>query len=121
MGNKKVYIAGKMTGCENYNFEAFDKAEDKLIKAGLKPYNPAHFGRAWVTLEEVGFIDYLNNAMGTINRLNYDMLEQCDYIYLIDGWEDSQGAKAELMIHLRANKAVLTEHSDLSKLTDIND
>lgn len=92
--NKKVYIAGPMTGLPNYNFAAFDRAAECLKARGLEPQNPAEIGRKWL----------IDNAHKEPNASEYqdlltkgrELLRQCGRIYLLRGWEKSKGAKSEL-------------------------
>lgn len=92
--NKKVYIAGPMTGLPNYNFAAFDRAAEILKARGLEPMNPADIGRRWL----------IDNAHREPDADEYqelldagrEQLRKCGRIYLLRGWEKSKGAKSEL-------------------------
>ena len=96
--NKKIYIAGPMTGLPNYNFEAFDRAAKILKARGLEPINPADIGRQWL----------IDNAHKEPNEYEYQklllegrkLLRQCSKIYLLRGWEKSRGALGELSYEL---------------------
>ena len=77
-----IYIAGPMTGKENYNFDAFNAAEKDLKAAGFKVLNPAKIG----ILPEYSMYWPINKAM----------LDGADAIYMLAGWEDSEGARKEL-------------------------
>lgn len=76
-----VYIAGKMTGLPDWGRAAFHAAERELTERGHIVLNPAAL--------PVGMPPerYLPICMA--------MLEQADAIYLLDGWDDSRGAKLE--------------------------
>jgi len=78
-----VYISGKITGTDDY-IERFSKAESELIDKGYKAINPAKVNS--------GFNDatYKMYMQSSIN-----MLFMCDCIYMLKGWEDSKGARAE--------------------------
>ena len=78
---KKVYIAGKINGLDNYR-KLFKEAEDTFIDAGYKVMNPAVLG------EGFNYEVYLPICLA--------MLEACDTVYMLNNWEDSKGAKVEL-------------------------
>lgn len=76
-----IYIAGPMTGYDGYNVNTFHAKESKLAARGWKVLNPAKIG----ALPEYGMYWPINKAM----------LDGADAIYMLDGWEDSQGAQRE--------------------------
>lgn len=77
-----IYIAGKMSGVKDFNRPAFFEAEKRLTAYGCKVLNPAKIGE----LPEYELYLPINKAM----------LDGSDAIYLLDGWEDSPGARKEL-------------------------
>lgn len=79
---KKVFISGPMTGYLESNRPAFMEAEKELKAAGFTVVNPATFG-----------IDDLSNV--EIARIDLTALLSCNYIYQLEGWENSTGATAE--------------------------
>ncbi|BEN89951.1 hypothetical protein SMQC07_37500 [Serratia marcescens] len=78
-----VFISGPMSGIENYNRDAFNHEASQLRHIGFTVLNPAIFPDG---LEHHQYL-----AMTLV------MLEQADAIYLLDGWENSVGAKAEVI------------------------
>ena len=84
----KVYIAGKMSGVENYNREKFKTAEDKLRDLGHDPFNPA-------ALQTAGQNDL--DWKGCMVR-DIKVLVECDMMAMLDDWEDSKGARLEFYI-----------------------
>lgn len=98
----KAYCAGKMRGTPLYNFPAFDAAARDLRIAGWEVVNPADFDRAagfdpeklpgdhdWNSLP-AGF-DLPKMALKDM-----EALATCDAIFLLRGWHNSKGARAEL-------------------------
>ena len=89
MSRKKqtVYLSGPITGIENYNKEAFDKAE-KLVKAlGYKVINP----------HKIKLLKKFNGKFwGNYMRADLRELMKADILILLDGWVKSDGANLEL-------------------------
>ena len=77
---KVVYIAGPITGVENYR-ETFKQAEEDLEALGYIPLNPANL--------PVG----MTNA--DYARIDLAMLGCADAILLLEGWTKSNGALLE--------------------------
>lgn len=82
----KIYISGAITNNPNYK-EDFERAKDFLQKEYPKAeiINPAlvnSFLPKSTTHEE-----YM--------RMSFCMLDMCDSVYFINGWEDSKGANQE--------------------------
>lgn len=78
----KVYISGKVTGLSNYK-AIFEEAEKKLRALGLMPVNPVKNGEVLGWKWE----DYMKDDI--------KLLCDCDYIYQLENWEESEGAKFE--------------------------
>lgn len=85
----KVYIAGKITGNENYKAE-FAEAEKKLRTLGHIPLNPA------VLPEGLEKADYM--------RICLAMLDSADAIALMLNWTGSPGANIELSLAMYTGK-----------------
>ena len=77
-----VYIAGPMTGLPNFNRKAFQNAEKMLRNLGFRPINPAMLPT-----------DLPDESYMPICKA---MLEQCQAIYLLSGWEQSKCALQEM-------------------------
>ena len=95
---KIVYIAGKMRG--------------------LKDYGRRHFYTSARCLETQGYIvlDPSTLPLGMPNEkympICLSMLEAADYIYMLDNWEDSEGAKIEYSYAVIQGKQVLFEKDE---------
>ena len=86
----KVYIAGKITGHENYKAD-FKKAELDLKLKGHIVLNPAD------TVARIGGLEhqeYLHICLA--------MIDVADAVAFLPNWKDSKGAKMEFL-HARKN------------------
>jgi len=82
----KLYIAGPMSGIEDHNFPAFNRAADRLKEAGYEVENPADHGAdGYFT-----WADYM--------KLDIPLMLKCDGVALLDGWTHSKGACLEVYI-----------------------
>ncbi|EGF0850587.1 DUF4406 domain-containing protein [Salmonella enterica] len=86
-----IYIAGPMTGLENFNRDNFNTTAARLWGAGHTVLNPA------ILPDGLTYEHYMDIGLA--------MLRGADEIYLLEGWEDSEGAKREFNLarHLRLN------------------
>ncbi|EEV3413835.1 DUF4406 domain-containing protein [Escherichia coli] len=87
-----IYIAGPMTGCKDHNRTAFCAEDLKLRCAGNIVLNPA------VLPDGLSQQQYMSICI--------PMLMCADAIYLLDGWEESAGARAEYAMALKLNMPV---------------
>ena len=87
-GDFVVYLAGPMSGYEDYNFPAFNAAAEKLRSMGFVVINPAETAGGCATLPRASYFRY---DFSVINAL-------CDAIVVLPGWDQSQGAQAESII-----------------------
>lgn len=71
----RVYIAGPMTGYENFNREAFHKAEEELKREGHTVLNPA------MLPDGLTQPHYMDICMA--------MIRCVDAIYMLQGWQRS--------------------------------
>jgi hypothetical protein len=78
-----VYIAGPMTGHPDYNYPAFNEAEQQLRAIGHEPLNPARRGirPGWT------YGDYLRHAIRDVLL--------ADAIAVLPDWQSSRGARLE--------------------------
>jgi hypothetical protein len=95
-----IYVSGRVTGMPNYNREAFAEAEAELSKAGHTVLNPVKYIPE-VNPEAITHRQYVDMGLA--------MLDCCDAIYLLDGWEKSKGAVVEYAFALQHGIKILTE------------
>lgn len=99
---KTIYCAGPMRRIRHFNFPAFDAAAKRLRAEGWNVISPAELDREhgfdetafpddydWIDLKKANFS--LDDA---IDR-DVAAIKKCDAIYMLAGWENSAGAKAE--------------------------
>ena len=96
----KVYISGPMTGCQELNKRAFDRAARTTSELGLIPINPH---------------DLCNPDWDWHRCMRADIaaLCTCDAIMMLPGWEKSNGAQLELHIAHRLGIDVIVSYADL--------
>lgn len=92
---RRVYIAGPMSGYPDFNYPAFHAAARRLDAAGYIPVSPA----ADADERPVDPPEPDDAAPHWYYlRLAIAKLVNCDAIYLLDGWESSNGARLEKRI-----------------------
>ena len=94
----RVYVAGPMTGIEDFNYPAFNAVAEQLRAKGYEVENPADHG----IIEGAQWADYMA----------YDLtrLGLCGVIALLPGWENSEGARLEVLIAERLGMTVVNAH-----------
>ena len=110
-----LYIAGPMRGVAWFNYPLFDRVAKELREAGNEVISPADEDRI-----HDGFDPYANPAHAhpdactfpktmdfakTVRRC-LDAVLRCDEIVLLPGWENSNGAVAELTLAMWLGKRV---------------
>jgi len=109
----RIYIAGPMRGYEEFNEDAFIRADDFLVKLGFEVVNPFEIG------EGFGLPWEIQESPEILKRLmDFELaaVRSCDAIFLLHGWEKSQGAREELRVALDCKLEIHTEDSgDLLK------
>lgn len=91
----KVYISGPMTGMERFRFEM---AEQELTEAGHTVVNP-------VKLQML-----LPGATEKEERkVALEMLDACDTIFMLAGWEKNEGCNAEMARAIEQKMTIVFE------------
>jgi hypothetical protein len=102
--NTKVYISGKITGLVNYKYY-FKEAELYLRSLGYrKIVNPVKVSESLakklkVNLQDIEYTTFMN--------VDIKLLCDCDIVYLLKNWEDSDGAKLEKLIAEKLNIRII--------------
>lgn len=92
----KVYISGKISGLDFEEVKAkFAEAEELLTAIGIEAVNPLKNG---LPVDDA-WIKHLCKDI--------EVLNDCDSIYMMDGWQDSVGACIEYDFAVRTGKTVL--------------
>lgn len=81
---ERIYISGAITGTKDY-MARFSMAHLSLARKGYSVVNPAMVNA--MLPEDTTHKEYMD--------MSFAMMDMCDGIYLLDGWENSKGAKME--------------------------
>ena len=92
---KTIYISGPISGLDaDYVEKRFSDAKNALIVAGMTPVSPLENGLPKTASYEAHMAK------------DIEMLSGCSSIYMLDGWEKSNGCRIE-MAHAIANKKTI--------------
>lgn len=98
----KCYISGAITGTHDY-MERFAEAEKKLSKEFYSVVNPAKVN-AQLPKNDTTYKEYM--------KMSLTMLEMCDYIYMMNGWQSSSGACLEYQYAKTLGKSIIFEETE---------
>lgn len=109
MSQKKIYIAGPMTGYPEFNFPAFFRAEYTLERQGWIVFNPANKpNEAWrldgfetgdAQAAIKGGFDFREAYLWDLSKVI-----ESDAVYMLKGWEASPGAVGEHAVAVAMRK-----------------
>jgi len=125
--NNKIYIAGKITGDEDYRAK-FKAAEAQLNEARQRCVKTYHnqcrscifYDRNWCTTCRIS--DVLPQQLEVVNPVDFDLegrsywlamlkclweLSRCKYVYMLRDWRQSRGAQKEHNWALRLKKQII--------------
>ena len=101
----KVYIAGPMRGIPEFNFPAFHRAARHYRRLGYEVFSPAERDneRHGTDIskgnqsgsEEQAAVQHGFNLRDALGEDLCWICKHADAILMLDGWENSKGAKAE--------------------------
>ena len=94
----RIYISGPMTGIEEFE-KAFEKAEQELRLQGHDAVNPVRL--SGIIRSDMKYEEWL--------KLDMALLDVCDAIYMLSGWQNSRGANREYGFALGSGKLILYE------------
>lgn len=94
----KIYISGPITGTSDY-MERFNNAQKRIESRGHSVINPALVNANLPN--DTTYDEYMS--------MSFTMLDMCDAIYLLNGFEKSKGALMEIDIARKKDLLVLTE------------
>jgi hypothetical protein len=96
---RRIYIAGPMRGVLHFNFPAFDDAKRVLLSHGWAVESPADIDRkvfGFDGTDMTGDEPLTSEFLKEVALRDIQTIHDCDAIYLLEGWQNSTGAKAEL-------------------------
>jgi hypothetical protein len=81
----RVYVAGPMTGYENFNYPAFHEAAKLLRYHGYEVVSPAELN---------------DQSVDWVSAMKTDIaaLVHCGIVFVLPGWEKSKGTNIELLL-----------------------
>jgi hypothetical protein len=96
-----VYVAGPMRKYQDFNFPAFEKATATLRKLGHEVFNPAErdLTAGFKSVGMTGHEDLSKEGFDLRAALAADLkyiTETADALCVLEGWENSSGARAEV-------------------------
>lgn len=95
---ERIYIAGAISGTSDY-IERFAMAQKELKEQGYSVINPAAVNSAMPN--DTTYEEYM--------KMGITMLDMCDSIYMLNGWEKSCGANREYGYALAKDMTIIKE------------
>lgn len=99
-----IYICGPITGKPNNNVEAFERAQQQLLRMGHYAINPHLVCRNIVKLHKGTERELWVKCM----KRDIEEMLKADAVVVLDGWKDSKGANIEMYIAHSLDIPVIT-------------
>ena len=109
----KVYIAGPMTGYDNYNRDAFAAKARELRQQGYEVFSPAELDDEDEKFQELEAAGEYPLLWHYCMKRDLALLLTCDAIHMLPGWEDSVGASTEMNVAVAAGMWILNTGSQV--------
>lgn len=93
-----IYISGAITGTSDY-MVSFETAENYLKALGYRVINPVKINANMP--ENTGYEDYM--------KISMCLLDMCDSVYMLKGWQKSAGANREYGYSLAKDMIIIEE------------
>ena len=97
-----VFISGKMRGLPNNGKHSFDMAAERLRERGYVVLNPADIPNG---LPEDRYMP-----------ISIAMIDAADCVYMLCGWHDSEGARAEYNYAVCQGKLIIFESNEQERI-----
>ena len=94
--NNRIYISGAITNNPNHESDFLD-AQIKLLERGYQVINPVIVGKQLP--KDLSYKEYM--------QIDLKLLDLCDSIYMLEGWENSIGACCEYSYARTMGKNIL--------------
>lgn len=100
---KKIYVSGPITGVDDWQRFHLDACR-RLVYAGYEPVSSANYQQIYISERRKKIALAPTRSDKTVKNwaewMGYDlfMLEDCDGVALLEGWEQSRGAQIEKII-----------------------
>lgn len=109
---KRIYISGPISSDKEHYQEHFKKAVEYLHSKGYDVINPATEDYT-EAVKESGIEDIWSfEAWLWYIKRDMDIVANCDGIYMLDGWMQSDGAKIELAVAKRKGLPIYYESEE---------
>ena len=103
----KVYISGPISGSPTYP-QSFEKAAEYLRHLGNEVVDPTTIDPPSEHTKGTTWDYYMREGI--------KLLMDCDRIYMLEGWENSEGATLEQRIALQLRMPCLYEVEDIERV-----
>ena len=103
----KVYISGPISGVAAYP-QSFEKAVEYLRHLGNEVVDPTTIDPPSEHTKGTTWDYYMREGI--------KLLMDCDRIYMLEGWEDSEGSTLEHLIALQLHMPCLYEVEDVERV-----